>query len=98
MVAIYENNRFIGIADNERIGNQMIKDQFSDCSRLGYFSNSGVKGLYKNPDGVVYPGIKGTTYEFISTCNEDPEYRVVPIEPNTFLPGCEKLPTTVFNP
>ncbi len=98
MVLLYENTKLIGTADNERIGIKMIKDQFADCSQRGYFSNQEIKGLYKDPCGALYQGIPGTVYEFESTCDDDPVYRVVPVSTNQFLPGCEKLPTTAFNP
>lgn len=97
MVLIYEDDKLVGTAENEREGGKMIEAQFNESTQRGYFGNSAVKGLYKL-GGHTYPGIKGMVYEYESTSEEDPMYRIVPVQPNSFLPGCEKLPTTVFNP
>lgn len=97
MVLIYEDALLIGVADDARVAGKLIEGQFNESTKRGYFGNSAVKGLYKI-GGHTYPGIKGIVYEYESTCEEDPMYRIVPFETNTLFPGCEKLPTTVFNP
>lgn len=97
MVLIYEDDKLVGTAEDARSAGKMIETQFNESTQRGYFGNAAVKGLYKL-GGHTYQGIKGVVYEYESSCEDDPMYRIIPVEKNTFLPGCEKLPTTVFNP
>lgn len=96
---IYEDNKLIGVADDARKAGKLIEAQLNGCSERGYFGNEGTKGLYKL-GGHTYPGtsIKGIVYEYESSSEDDPTYRIIPFELNTLFPGYDRLPSTYYNP
>ncbi len=97
MYLIYEDALLIGVADDARKAGKLIEGQLNECTIKGRFGNSATNGTYKL-GGHTYPGVKGLVYEYESDNENDPMYRIVPFELNELFPGCEKLPTTAFNP
>lgn len=96
MVLIYENTKFVGVADDIKSARTMFEEQFNDSSTRGYFMNSRTKGIYKS-DWRKYDNVKAPVLLYESTSEDDPTYSLVQIESNQFLPGCETLPTTSYD-
>lgn len=98
MVLIYENtkkeSKIVGVADNIKKAREMFEAKFNGSSTRGYFMNDMTKGIYK-PEYTMYS--IGLVHEYVSSCDDDPLYQLVPIELNTWLPGCETLPTTSYD-